>query len=300
MAGFLPPGTGGRERLCATVALIGLGAACLLAKRRPSNLEPSAPAGPPRPSQMTAPRPRKIRPQVVDLRADSEEQIRCKCRAAIEGTLTPMLALRNHGCESVCADMATRARAHHNTASLAGAQQACELDGPLASLAGVARAELMALTQRLLKILANDAELGQLEGRLCLRAYPAQHEETVRLGAHCDATLLTLLWSNAPGLQVMDPTTVPDWTPADVMGYGLPSMTGVPKQLQESQWAEVDLPWADGCLLLTVGTAWISYPGTARLPAAQSAVLHRVVAHSGVERVSLPFLVDTAAKEQLQ
>jgi hypothetical protein len=209
-----------------------------------------------------------------------------------------MLALRNHGCEAVCADMATRAREHHNTASITEGQQACELDGPLASLAGVARAELTALTHRLLTILAGgNADIGQLEGRLCLRAYPAQHEETVRLGAHCDATLLTLLWSNAPGLQVMDPATVPDWTPADVMGYGLPSMAGAPKLLQESQWAEVDLPWADGCLLMTVGTAWMSHPENARLPAAKSAVLHRVVAHSGVERVSLPFLVDTVAEE---
>jgi hypothetical protein len=241
---------------------------------------------------------RKVRPQVVDLRADSEAEVRRKCHEALEGTLTPMLALRNHGCETVCADMATRAREHHSTASITEAQQACELDGPLASLADVARNELTALTYRLLAILAGgDADIGQLEGRLCLRAYPAQHEETVRLGAHCDATLLTLLWSNAPGLQVMDPETVPDWTPEDVMGYGLPSMAGAPKLLQDSQWAEVDLPWTDGCLLMTVGTAWMSHPAKARLPAARSAVLHRVVAHSGVERVSLPFLVDTVAKE---
>ena len=76
------------------------------------------------------------------------------------------------------------------------------------------------------------------------------------------------------------------------MGYGLPSMTGAPKLLQDHQWAEVDLPWADGCLLMTVGTAWMDCAEQAKLPAAQSAVLHRVVTLRGAERVSLPFLVD--------
>jgi hypothetical protein len=312
---------GGRERLCAAVALAGLGAACLVKRSHAGEAdlrlqpepepepEPEPNAERPPQSQSQAPQTqtqtqtqRKIRPQVIDLREDSEVQIRCKCRASLEGTLTPMLALRNHGCESVCAEMAARARAHHQTASLNKAQQACELDGPLAPLADVARAELLALTYRLLGILAEgdagaSAALGQLEGRLCLRAYPVQQEETVRLGAHCDATLLTLLWSDAPGLQVMDAASVPDWTPSDVMGYGLPSMTGAPKLLQDHQWAEVDLPWADGCLLMTVGTAWMGSAESARLPAAKSAVLHRVLTLSGVDRVSLPFLVDRVATQ---
>ena len=73
-------------------------------------------------------------------------------------------------------------------------------------------------------------------------------------------------------------------------------MTGAPKLLQDSQRAEVDLPWADGCLLMTVGTAWVGYADRG-LPTVQSAVLHRVVAHSGAERVSLPFLVDTAVSD---
>lgn len=322
MAAFLVRATAPRERLCVAMALAGLGAATCLAKhlntrcpakqkltntqelqsepqperelqreRGPVERKPHPP-----PSRQL----RKIRPLMIDLLADSDAQIRRKCQAALEGTLTPMLALRNHGCESLCAELAIRAREYHDTASLTEAQQACDLSGPLASLASVARTELMGITQRLLKILGgDDVKAGlHLQGRLCLRAYPAQQEETVRLGAHCDATLLTLLWSNAPGLQVMDPTTVPDWMPADVMGYGLPSFAGAPKLLQENQWAEVDLPWADGCLLMTAGTAWMSHAERARLPEAQSAVLHRVVAHSGAERVSLPFLVDASRVEE--
>jgi hypothetical protein len=197
--------------------------------------------------------------------------------------------------------MAARARAHHETAAMSDLQRACDLDGPLAPLAESAREELTNLTYRVLGILVGGdprttAGLGRLEGRLCLRAYPKQTEQTVRLGAHCDATLLTLLWSDAPGLEVMDDRTLaPDWEPSDVMSYGLPSMAGAPKMLREEQWAQVDLPWEDGCLLLTVGTAWMGCAEQVQLPPARSAVLHRVVTLRGVERVSLPFLVDRVA-----
>ena len=92
-----------------------------------------------------------------------------------------------------------------------------------------------------------------------------------------------------------DRTLTPVWEPHDVMSYGLPSMTGAPKLLREEQWAQVDLPWEDGCLLMTVGTAWMGCAAEAKLPPARSAVLHRVVTLPGVERVSLPFLVDRVA-----
>jgi hypothetical protein len=52
---------------------------------------------------------RLIRPAEVDMRAP-EAQIRAELCAALQGTLTPMLALRNHGCEALCAEMAARAR----------------------------------------------------------------------------------------------------------------------------------------------------------------------------------------------
>ena len=68
-------------------------------------------------------------------------------------------------------------------------------------------------------------------------------------------------------------------------------MTGAPKLLKEEQWAQVEMP-GEGCLLMTVGTAWMDCAEQAKLPAAQSAVLHRVVTLRGAERVSLPFLVD--------
>ena len=207
----------------AAMALAGVGVSGVCILRRSSSLPPPNPKPEP-PEPEPEPEPEagraRIRPLEVDLREDSEAQIRRKCRAALEGTLTPMLALRNHGCESLCAEMAARARAHHQTAAIAATQQACELDGPLAPLADEARTELLALTYRLLGMMAMEGgagQLGELEGRLCLRAYPKQETEVVRLGAHCDATLLTLLWSDAPGLEVLDDRTVQGWTPRDVM-----------------------------------------------------------------------------------
>ena len=61
-----------------------------------------------------------------------------------------------------------------------------------------------------------------LQGRLCLRAYPpAQDSDTneqfMRLGAHCDSTLCTLLWSDGPGLQILDPAAASDWSCTEVL-----------------------------------------------------------------------------------
>ena len=96
------------------------------------------------------------------------------------------------------------------------------------------RGGLLALSSRLLGLLspaapdegvaaapaaaAADSEAARaphaLEGRLCLRVYPRQPARVDgadaapaasegRLGPHCDSTLFTLLWSDAPGLQVL-------------------------------------------------------------------------------------------------
>ena len=56
------------------------------------------------------------------------------------------------------------------------------------------------------------------------------------------------------------------------------------------RWATVELPWAEGPLLLTLGCAWLSSPLATALPV-ECAVLHRVVAPPR-DRHSIPFLVD--------
>ena len=191
-------------------------------------------------------------------------------------------------------------------------QRAVDLDAAeLAPPTEELKARMLALCTRLLDALLGEGWQegagGQLDGRLCLRVYPASpapaagadDADGLRLGAHCDATLLTLLWASSAGLEVLDPeaATAQGWTPAQVEGYGLPSFGAVDEDETpppEPVWARVDQP--DGALLLTLGTSWPrSELASARVPA-RCGVLHRVAARSlERERLSLPLLVDVVA-----
>lgn len=178
-----------------------------------------------------------------------------------------------------------------------------------------------------------------LEGSLCLRVYPptdvqqgareidedmiglignqrgvtveargrkrGEREETeVRLGAHVDYTLLTLLWADAEGVEVLSPrggeavspsgAVSPPWTAEQVMALGIPTTADADtlRAPSEDEWALVTLGWGEGVLLLTVGAAWLGSCLAARSEA-QCAVLHRVRLPCGASkpRHSLPFLV---------
>lgn len=121
------------------------------------------------------------------------------------------------------------------------------------------------------------------------------NEQHQPLGPHCDATLFTLLWSNAPGLQVLDPKRVAGWTAQHIREFGIPSMCSIedaPPDITEEQWATVDIPWAEGVMLFTLGTSWHLYEQMTGAVPTKSAALHRVTV-SGLsrDRLSLPFLV---------
>ena len=250
---------------------------------------------------------RTITPVALDMRLD-DATLRRRSRAGLENTLTPMVALHHHGCSELLAELAARARVHHNLEGSTFPQQsAYDLDGPLEPLAFEARTKLTELCCRVLRIVVGSSP--PIEGRLCLRAYKhgsgagmGQNDEArddvrgQRLGAHCDNTLLTLLWADGPGLQVLHPGLAPDWTPERIMNYGLPTMAGTDdaEELREDQWATVELPWSEGPLLLTLGCSWLSSIPTDRHPAV-CAVLHRVVAPP-CDRCSIPFLVDIKAE----
>ena len=272
--------------------------------------------------------PSAVRPSTLDLSL-SDEALRPACTSALS-SLTPMLALVNHGCEAKLRDLAeamrtTIANRQTNEAmqGRGGAdgvavdgvavplQQAHELDGHVAPAADALRACLRGVCMRVLAIALDDPALGatlaarklDVQGRLCLRAYPcaagdgaeaAPAAPSQRLGAHCDSTLMTLLWADAPGLEVLDPVKAADWTPDAVMRYGLPTMGELsePACLREDQWARVHLDWSADPLLLTVGTSWLRHELMQTAPA-RCAVLHRVVLPDGTRgRHSLPFLAD--------
>jgi hypothetical protein len=163
---------------------------------------------------------RLVRPLAVDMRLPPA-QLRALCVPALSNTLSPMLSLRHHGCEALCAELAHAARAHHlGAGSREGVegQRAVDLAGPqLAPPAEELKARLLALCGTLLGALLGEgweqAAAGQLDGRMCLRVYPASvappaalaapadDGDGLRLGAHCDATLLTLLWASSAGLE---------------------------------------------------------------------------------------------------
>ena len=149
----------------------------------------------------------------------------------------------------------------HGRARVLGVAATCS--GCLLLQAAEARMALLALSQRMMRVLAGASVLDQLtlrrqtlqvtsveslclppapsacvlvtlrcagcapQGRLKMRTYPCSGDGTAtnlmalpahRLGAHCDATLLTLLWSDAPGLQVVDPSSLgPEWEPSHIM-----------------------------------------------------------------------------------
>lgn len=270
-----------------------------------------------------------LRPTVIDLALD-DDALRPACVGVLD-SLSPTLALVNHGCEAKLRDLAAamRRRIGGVGGSAVGdqpvAQQAHDIDGTLAPKAEDVRGCLRNVCMRVLGIALGDGALDatlaarglEVHGRLCLREYPREREAAdadasvpdiaaashegepdggpvPRLGAHCDNTLLTLLWADGPGLEVLDPSRANDWAPEAVLRYGLPTMgeTSEMAELRHDQWAAIDLDWTRDPLLLTVGTAWLSNELVAAACPARCAVLHRVVVPPGRARHSLPFLVD--------
>ena len=147
-----------------------------------------------------------------------------------------------------------------------------------------------------------------LDAKLSCREYPAPqncHDNEhgcQRLGPHVDATFVTLLWSDAPGLQVFDPEEGSAWTGEEVMSVGVPSISvdNLRRQVNERDWANVELASAPGnmknenAIFLTVGSEWWNNSRAQQLLPVQSPVLHRVfiIEDQNIDRYSLPLLVN--------
>ena len=222
-----------------------------------------------------------------------------------------MLEIINHGCESKCRSLAAAVKKgiRHDDGSIPP-QQAHELDNE--ALAPPLKQCLRGVCLRVLRIVLNDPSLAQslaaqnldVQGRLCLREYPPAVSPAAppqRLGAHCDSTLMTLLWADGPGLEVLDPIKAADWQPKDILLYGLPTMGAIgdePAELRDDQWARVELDWSRDPLLLTIGTSWLTNELVSSRAPAKCAVLHRVVLPSGVQGTAFIALSSTLWKQQ--
>jgi isopenicillin N synthase-like dioxygenase len=258
---------------------------------------------------------RVFSPVVLDCR-EPDDVLRAQCEKPLRDSLTPVIALSHHGCEDVCAALVAASKESH--APPDAAQAAYEFDGghPLHTEAEAAKTCLMGLALRMMRVLAGDdieekmAERGcRCEGRLKMRTYPRAKQNggsswpAQRLGAHCDATLMTLLWTDAPGLQVVDPKLLDaaEWTPQQITSYGLPTMGPPPPELKEADWATVKLESFDrGILVMTLGTGWSDCGAVMQTFPARSAALHRVMVHRApaADRHSLPFFLDAVPVQQ--
>lgn len=239
-------------------------------------------------------------PLELDLR-QPDGALRAKC-ASLQAALSPIFALRHHGCEALCRRVVAETRERGGVERATEPQLSCELDSPLAD---ELRACLDALALRVLRILTDDAapELlaargERISGRLSMRVYPPQPTASAaapRLGAHCDSTLLTFLFADRPGLQVLRDA---GWTPEQAMACGLPVPSDALEGAGEPSWANVRGEDGDA-LLVTFGREWVARQAQPDCPAARlpvrSAVLHRVLVPpdgATVARHSLPFLID--------
>eukprot|EP01063_Lacrimia_lanifica_P022720 TRINITY_DN30246_c0_g1_i1.p2 TRINITY_DN30246_c0_g1~~TRINITY_DN30246_c0_g1_i1.p2 ORF type:complete len:312 (+),score=76.64 TRINITY_DN30246_c0_g1_i1:75-1010(+) len=303
-----------------------------------------------------APSSAPVRVPVLDM-ALPNGALREGARAALSGTLSPVLALVNYGFEAAHAEAAAAVvaaypAAHGGDALHAAAAREYSRNGvfvmhdpagpqgtpvdPAAANPAVAAYvhKMQGLAERLVEICffpdapdgAKDGaaakaalrEAGKrADGRVSLRCYPgagaaagaderdAAVPQRVRLGAHVDGNLFTLLWASRPGLQILNSAAAAAGgvTPQDVLALGLPQIgpvDGAQEPVDLSGFmADVAPDAAGACpdyLLFSVGRAWLEAPlGTG--PCAdgvQCATLHQVQADAAHPdpRYSIPFLVD--------
>jgi hypothetical protein len=282
-----------------------------------------------------------LSPPELDL-ARPDAELRPTCLSGLS-SLSPCFSIVNHGCEAKLRALARAMQRRIERRDGARVQQQAHEfadHDELAPAAAEVRSCLRSICLRVLSIASagmaealREREL-DVAGRLCLREYPKLPEEAAapgsappqqpaepppaeeappppRLGAHCDSTLMTLLWADAPGLQVLEPRRAEalGWRPQHVLGLGLPMMAPLaddadddgeggaaapdPPPLKNEHWAYVEHDWARDPLLLTVGASWLSHELVRERCPARCAALHRVVLPPGVtQRHSLPYLAD--------
>ena len=227
----------------------------------------------------------KIAPVVVDMTRDEAE-----IKALIIGALQkapPIFAATKYGFEDKFLHLVRALREKHALHQHSTDERCVSIS--LADLEdGLTEEELQmdlrALTSRICEIVlggefARRLETEQLEmgGALSMRFYPrrsadlAATEAENLLGAHVDGNFITLLWSDAPGLQVPGPEAPLD----SYLSAGIPSI-GVSgaTDMDDRDWVDVEGP--PGCLLVTIGQGWFQSAAAQLLGGVPCATYHRV------------------------
>ena len=226
----------------------------------------------------------------VPLTVDFSKLHECRDQivTAMSGTISPMFAIRNHGLEQYIQDAVHKAAAlthpkgQDPEAVVVDADEESSFTNasseeplPVASLlpadtADAFQEKCVAVTEEVLVCLLGLADRTELESILQQRGPNGSHiggTGTVRryphwgrgvLGAHVDMNLITLLWSNGPGFEVIDPT-LKNVNPQQIKGYGTP-MTTVDAssffEFSDDHWVSVTSKWCHHDILVTIGGGW--------------------------------------------
>ncbi|KAJ1458200.1 hypothetical protein M885DRAFT_586298 [Pelagophyceae sp. CCMP2097] len=242
-------------------------------------------------------------PTVLDLRRPNEE-LRAHALKALQ-SITPVFCATHHGLDGPARAVIRRLASTDVDGESCVVFVLSEKAAP--QEAHDLRCKMRSVAQRLASIVCGDGfsegleKRGQkLDGRLSLRVYPAAPDSDARLGAHLDANLFTLLWADAPGLEVLDPQTS-EISAADVLAVGVPSVGPA----ASADFLDTDEAWAaiphaiqgDSTLTFTVSRGWLRSDAIAEIADAEvlkvtSAALHRVRLDGSTKRCSIPYLVD--------
>lgn len=161
----------------------------------------------------------------LDLTNPDDSLLRRLARQSLENTASPMFLIKNFGFEQLLQSVIARASSENTC--LSDGKSHFDLktehtqDDPLFD---EFRDEMKALATRVATILFGEESAAgvQLDGPLSVKSYVGESDESrtddIRLGAHVDGNMFTILWSNAPGLQVLKPEK--NVNAEDLMFYG--------------------------------------------------------------------------------
>ena len=269
---------------------------------------------------------------VLDMQTTEDTSVlRRLARQSLENTASPCFMIQNFGFEKLLQSVVKRASVHNNNKVESGSVDSrTHFDLKTSEtendpMCDEFRDQMKDLATRVASILFGDEAVldVELDGPLSVKSYVGDRRELLessdrrellessvsstssttntRLGAHVDGNMFTILWSNAPGLQVLrhDKDVVAD----DIMFYGMPLVgIGPSLEVDEEDFVDVHADWESGkVMLVTVGRSWFS-PSN---PLTKSSdinvkcpVLHRVAfPDRDGERHSVPFLVNVVQRE---
>ena len=144
--------------------------------------------------------------------------------------MSPAMTIVGHGCEGMIRELEQTLREKPEIKKVLQdektSQEAFDIDESLAKKHEKLKTCLEGVCKRLLCLASKEtSKTTNVNGRLCFRVSKTRQGEWVRLGAHVDHTLMTLLYSNCAGLEILDSggLRLQVWNREKICSYGLPT-----------------------------------------------------------------------------